>query len=53
MKEPSKSFQDIIVWQKAHQWVLEIYSLIKTFPREEMFGLTSPLRRARFPFLRI
>ena len=42
----SKSFQDLIVWQKAHQFVLKIYSITKTFPKEEMFGLTSQLRRA-------
>lgn len=42
----SKSFQDIVVWQKAHKWVLNIYTLTKTFPKEELFGLTSQLRRA-------
>ena len=42
----SKSFQDLIVWQKAHHFVLKIYSITKTFPKEEMFGLTSQLRRA-------
>lgn len=42
----SKSFQDLIVWQKAHQFVLKIYSITKNFPKEELFGLTSQLRRA-------
>ncbi len=42
----SSSFKDLIVWQKAHQWVLEIYHLTKIFPREELFGITSQLRRA-------
>ena len=42
----SKSFQNLIVWQKAHEWVLNIYALTKTFPKEELFGLTSQLRRA-------
>lgn len=42
----AKSFQDLILWQKAHQWVLDVYSFTKKFPKEEMFGLTSQLRRA-------
>lgn len=41
-----KSFTDLIVWQKAHQFVLDIYNVTKNFPKEEMFGLTSQLRRA-------
>ena len=43
---PSRSFQDLQVWQKAHRWVLNIYHLSAKFPREEMFGLSSQLRRA-------
>ena len=43
---PAKSFQDLIVWQKAHQLVLLIYQFSEIFPRKEMFGLTSQLRRA-------
>ena len=42
----SKSFREVVVWQKAHAWVLDIYKLTKRFPREELFGLTSQLRRA-------
>jgi four helix bundle protein len=42
----SRSFEDLLVWQKAHRWVLSIYKLTKRFPREELFGLTSQLRRA-------
>jgi four helix bundle protein len=42
----SKSFEDVAVWQKAHAWVLEIYRLTERFPKQEMFGLTSQLRRA-------
>jgi four helix bundle protein len=40
------TFQDLEVWQKAHTWVLEVYRLTHCFPREELFGLTSQLRRA-------
>jgi four helix bundle protein len=42
----SKSFQDLIVWQKAHQFVLSTYRLSECFPRSELYGLTSQLRRA-------
>ena len=42
----SKTFHDLVVWQKAHAWVREVYRLTHGFPREEMYGLTSQLRRA-------
>ena len=44
--EPAKTFRDLIVWQKAHQFVLSVYLLSQNFPREEMYGLTSQIRRA-------
>ena len=44
--EKSKTFSDLIVWQKAHNLVLDIYRITKKFPKEEMYGLTSQLRRA-------
>jgi len=44
--EKSKHFTELIVWQKAHQFVLNVYTLTKSFPKEELFGLTSQLRRA-------
>ncbi len=44
--EVSKSFSDLIVWQKAHQFVLKVYTYSQKFPKEEMFGLTSQFRRA-------
>jgi len=43
---PAKSFQDLVVWQKAHQWVLSIYRYTEGFPKTEIYGLTSQLRRA-------
>lgn len=43
---PSKTFEDLIVWQKAHQFVLSAYKLSRHFPTEERYGLTSQLRRA-------
>jgi four helix bundle protein len=43
---PARNFQDLIVWQKAHQFVLSVYRITKKFPREEVYGLTSQFRRA-------
>jgi len=45
-RQPAKSFQDLIVWQKAHQFVLAIYKLSNAFPKSEIYGLTSQIRRA-------
>ena len=42
----AKSFKDLLVWQKSHLLVLEIYKMTQSFPREEMFGLTSQIRRS-------
>ena len=42
----SKTFEDVEVWKKAHRWVLDIYKFSENFPKQEMFGLTSQLRRA-------
>ena len=41
-----KDFHELRVWQKAHQLTLAVYQITATFPREEMYGLTSQLRRA-------
>ena len=45
-RAPARSFQDLIVWQKAHQFVLAVYLLTENFPKTEQYGLTSQLRRA-------
>lgn len=42
----AQSFEDLLVWQKAHQYVLGIYRITREFPREEMFGLVNQMRRA-------
>ena len=46
MRPVARTFQDLVVWQKAHQFVLNVYTLTKSFPKEELFGLTSQFRRA-------
>jgi four helix bundle protein len=46
MKQSAKSFRDLIVWQKAHQFVLESYKLTERFPRNEQFCLVPQIRRA-------
>ena len=45
-RPPAKSFQELLVWQRAHQFVLDIYRLTSNFPREETYGLTAQMRRA-------
>jgi four helix bundle protein len=45
-RNPAKTFQDLVVWQKAHQFVLNVYAYTELFPRQEVFGLTSQFRRA-------
>ncbi|WP_299427335.1 four helix bundle protein [uncultured Meiothermus sp.] len=45
-RNPARHFQDLIVWQKAHQFVLSSYRLSGSFPSRETYGLTSQLRRA-------
>lgn len=45
-----RSFTDLKTWQMGHKLVLEIYKVTRNFPKEEMFGLTSQLRRAAVSF---
>ncbi len=40
------SFEDLLVWQKAINISVEVYKLTSKFPKEEVFGITSQLRRA-------
>lgn len=40
------SFENVIAWQKAHAYVLEVYRITRYYPEEEKFGLTSQFRRA-------
>lgn len=41
-----KNFKELKVWQKAYQLCLEIYRVTRKFPKEEIYGLTSQVRRS-------
>lgn len=45
----ASSFRGLIVWKKAHAFVLSVYKLTESFPKEEVYGLTSQMRRAAVP----
>jgi four helix bundle protein len=45
-RPPAKSFQDLLVWRKAHELVLAIYTLTATFPKPETYGLSLQIRRS-------
>ena len=42
----AETFADLIVWQKSHRLVLDVYRASTTFPRHELYGLVAQLRRA-------
>ena len=46
MASEIKNYRDLKVWQQAMEVVVECYSLVKQFPSQELYGLTSQLRRA-------
>jgi four helix bundle protein len=46
LRPTAKTFRDLIVWQKAHAFVLSTYKYTNGFPREELYGLSSQMRRA-------
>jgi len=41
-----KDFRELKVWEKAHQLTLEVYKATTIFPKDELYGLTSQIRRA-------
>jgi len=45
-KKPIQSYRDLVVWQKGMDLAAECYRLTKGFPREELYGMTSQIRRA-------
>jgi len=46
MQQKSQSFRDLIVWQKAHALALHVYRMSAGFPKDEIYALTSQLRRS-------
>lgn len=46
MAQEIKNFYDLDAWKKAKTFVLEIYKVTKNFPKEELYGFTSQLRRS-------
>lgn len=44
--KPARSFRDLVVWQKAHELVLAVYKLTERFPKTEIYGLVSQIRRS-------
>jgi four helix bundle protein len=45
-REPAQRFEDLVMWQKSHQLTLRVYKLTVTFPKHEVYGLSSQMRRA-------
>ena len=41
-----KSYRDLIVWQKSMELVMSVYSITKEFPKEELYAITSQIRRS-------
>jgi len=41
-----ENFKDLKVWKKSHDLTLAVYKLTRNFPRDEIYGLTSQMRRA-------
>jgi four helix bundle protein len=45
-EKKAKSFTDLLVWKEGHKLVLMVYTETKSFPKDELFGLTSQMRRS-------
>ncbi len=46
VRRRNEGFKELKVWQKAHEMTLDVYCATRGFPREELYGLTSQLRRS-------
>ena len=44
----SRNWKDLIVWQKSHELVLELYKVLRTFPSEEKFAIVDQMKRAAY-----
>src|SRR5918996_117289 len=45
-RQPSRTFRDLVVWHKAHEFVLSVYRFTTDFPKQETYGLALQMRRA-------
>jgi len=45
-RPPAKTFRDLLVWCKAHEFVLSVYKFTEGFPKQETYGLSLQMRRA-------
>jgi len=45
VREKAQTFEDLIVWQKAHRFVVVVYRMSQAFPESEIYGLSSQFRR--------
>ena len=45
----ARSFRDLLVWQKAHEFVLAVYAFTAGFPKSETYSLSLQMRRAAVP----
>ena len=45
-RRAAKTFQDLVVWRQAHEFVLAVYRFTQGFPKEETYGLRIQMRRA-------
>ena len=45
-RQPARTFRDLAVWRKAHDFVLAVYTFTADFPRQETYGLALQMRRA-------
>ncbi len=41
-----RDFQQLAIWQRSHQLTLKVYKITREFPKEELYGLTSQIRRS-------
>jgi len=45
-RQAARTFRDLVVWRKAHEFVLEVYRYTSSFPKTEIYSLAQQLRRA-------
>jgi S23 ribosomal protein. len=46
MSQPARTFEDLLVWRKSHQLVLQVYRMTSDFLKSELYGLVAQMRRA-------